>query len=55
MEEKLKDNKLYQEMSDLTNKLKKKISSLATSLFNKGRITDAPKLDFKSIDSLATI
>ena len=55
IEEKLKDTKLCQEFNDPTNTLKKKIGSLAESLFKKGRITEIQKIDFKSIDNLATI
>jgi hypothetical protein len=55
IKEKLKDNKLYQEVEDPTNKLKKKISSLATRLFKKRRINEVQNLDFKSIDNLPNV
>ena len=52
VEEKLKDNKLYEEVKDPTAKLKKQISSLTTKLFDKGKISEAQKWMFKSNDNL---
>jgi len=55
IEDKLKDNKLYEETNDPTKKLKKKINNLAMKLFNKERISESQKLDFNSIDNLPTV
>ncbi|CAF1469206.1 unnamed protein product [Rotaria sordida] len=55
IEEKLNDNKLYKKVKDPTNKIKSKINNITNYLFNKRRITEIQKLDFKSIDNLATV
>ena len=55
VEEKLNDTNLYEVVTDPTTTLKKKISTLATTLFNKSRINEHQKYDFSSIDNLATV
>ena len=55
IEEQSNDKNTYETVNDPTNKIKIKLSKLASKLFKKNRVSEHLKYDFSSIESLATV